>query len=502
MTHTPFTPLSAPPPFFTSDFTSTNSTDVVLTPNQLRWRPKQDERDVMSDYDRQRVARSSSLSAATETPKDNYFDFLDSLYTIGGSGSAETKTGYAIHLYSFRDNMMDTEIGERCVANADGDFLIVPQSQAIKVTTELGVLAVDVGEIVVVPRGFRFAVDKLEDIIKEGNDANCGHSNGNGNGNGNIRNNRNNYNNDSTNSDRGMARGYILEVFSGHFQLPDLGPIGANGLANPRDFLTPVARFEDRDLQASPFVDHPNGHENDGNDSLSSTGRSRGMFTVIHKFGGSFFVAHQQFSPFNVVGWHGNYVPFKYDLGRFCPMNSVQFDHPDPSIFTVLSVPSNTVGEAIADFVVFPPRWSVAHDTFRPPYYHRNYMNEFMGLIRGVYEAKLDEGGFVPGGCSMHSCMTPHGPDTSSFEQVMKSAASNPSTPALIGEGQALDPPEHLPGDTLAFMFEMTALPKITKWSLQGNGILDLDSNYYKCWVGLQKYFPGHSFNKKSKHTL
>ncbi|GCB63378.1 hypothetical protein scyTo_0009656 [Scyliorhinus torazame] len=206
------------------------------------------------------------------------------------------------------------------------------------------------------------------------------------------------------------SRGYVLEVFAGHFELPDLGPIGANGLANPRDFKVPVACYEDRQV--------PSG------------------FTVISKFQGKLFAAQQNFSPFNVVAWHGNYTPYKYNLQDFMVINTVSFDHADPSIFTVLTVKSTRPGVAVADFVIFPPRWGVADHTFRPPYYHRNCMSEFMGLIKGHYEAK--EEGFLPGGGSLHSIMTPHGPDAECFEKASKAKLE----------------PERVADGTMAFMFE------------------------------------------------
>ncbi|KAK2078603.1 hypothetical protein QBZ16_003443 [Prototheca wickerhamii] len=277
--------------------------------------------------------------------------------------SAATKDGYAIHWYTATKDMVDS-----CLTNADGELLIVPQQGGLLVLTEFGKLCVRPGEIVVVPRGARFSVQLLDEA----------------------------------------ARGYVLEVFSGFFKLPDLGPIGANGLANARDFEAPVAWYENRQCD----------------------------FTLLTKFEGRIFEATQDHSPFDVVAWHGNLAPYKYDLARFCPMNAVSFDHPDPSIFTVLTCPSATPGVAIADFVIFPPRWAVAEHTFRPPYFHRNVMSEFMGLIRGQYDAKAE--GFAPGGSSLHSCMSAHGPDVTSH----KAATAGPEEPA------------HLPRDTLAFMFE------------------------------------------------
>ncbi len=221
-----------------------------------------------------------------------------------------------------------------------------------------------------------------------------------------------------------------------------LGPIGANGLAAPRDFQTPVAWYEERACD----------------------------YTVFHKLEGQLFAAAQSFSPFNVVAWHGNYAPYKYDLSKFCPLNMVEVDHADPSVFTVLTCPSAIPGTALADFVVFPPRWTVAERSFRPPYYHRNTMSEFMGLIRGAYDAKAaDE--FQPGGASLHTCMTAHGPDTTTFEQ------------AIRPENEI---PQHLPRDTLAFMFETSAVPRLTRHAL---GAPNVDRDYYRCWIGLKSHF-------------
>lgn len=209
----------------------------------------------------------------------------------------------------------------------------------------------------------------------------------------------------------GPVRGYICELYQGHFQLPELGPIGSNGLANPRDFQCPVASFDDE----------PEPKE----------------YRLISKFNNSLFVATQDHTPFDVVAWHGNYYPFKYDLGRFNTIGTISFDHPDPSIFTVLTGPSAIPGTAIADFVIFPPRWLVAEDTFRPPYFHRNCMSEFMGLISGDYDAKVG-GGFQPGGASLHNVMSAHGPDETSFER----ASNAELKPQKVGE------------NSLAFMFE------------------------------------------------
>lgn len=323
-------------------------------------------------------------------------DFVAGLHTVCGAGDVRARNGLAIHVYLANCSMKNTAF-----YNSDGDFLIVPQQGPLDITTEFGRLYVKPNEICVIPQGIRFSV-ALE----------------------------------------GPSRGYILEVYDGHFRLPDLGPIGANGLANPRDFLTPTAHFEDRSV--------------DG-------------FRIVSKFQGALFVATQNHSPFDVVGWHGNYVPYKYDLARFMVINSVSFDHCDPSIFTVLTCPSNRPGTAIADFVVFPPRWSVQEHTFRPPYYHRNCMSEFMGLIFGRYEAK--EGGFLPGGASLHSMMTPHGPDHRCFE----------------GASNAELKPERIADGTQAFMFESSLSMAVTRWGEET--CQKLDARYYECWQALEKHF-------------
>ena len=180
----------------------------------------------------------------------------------------------------------------------------------------------------------------------------------------------------------GASRGYICESYGAPFRLPELGAIGANGLANARDFLAPVAAFEDLDADCR----------------------------IVAKFLGKLWVAEIDHSPLDVVAWHGNYAPYKYDLARFNCINTVSFDHPDPSIYTVLTSPSGV------DFAIFPPRWLVAEHTFRPPWFHRNLMNEFMGLIFGKYDAKAE--GFLPGGASLHNCMSGHGPDAETYERA------------------------------------------------------------------------------------
>jgi homogentisate 1,2-dioxygenase len=315
-------------------------------------------------------------------------DFVDGLTTIAGN------EGLAIHLYAANRSM-----DGRFFYDADGELLLVPERGGLVLATELGTLDVTPGEIAVLPRGLKFRVELLE----------------------------------------ADARGYICENFGQPFRLPDLGPIGANGLANPRDFLTPAASFEDVE----------------------------GDFQLIAKFDGRLWAARIDHSPLDVVAWHGNYAPYKYDLARFNAINTVSFDHPDPSIFTVLTAPSDTPGVASCDFVIFPPRWMVAERTFRPPYFHRNVMNEYMGLIYGVYDAKAE--GFVPGGGSLHNCMSGHGPDAQTFE----AASTAQLEPRFLG-------------DTLAFMFESRYLIRPTRFALE-TPLLQKD--YWRCWRGLAKHF-------------
>ncbi|XP_063150674.1 homogentisate 1,2-dioxygenase isoform X2 [Candoia aspera] len=327
-------------------------------------------------------------------------DFVTGLYTLCGAGEPKSRNGLAIHIFICNTSMIN-----RCFCNSDGDFLIVPQQGKLLITTEFGKLLAEPNEICVIQKGMRFSVEVF-----------------------------------------GETRGYILEIYGVHFELPDLGPIGANGLANPRDFLVPVAWYEDGQIAED--------------------------YTVISKYQGKLFEAKQNCSPFNVVAWHGNYTPYKYNLSNFMVINSVAFDHADPSIFTVLTAKSTCPGVAIADFVIFPPRWSVATNTFRPPYYHRNCMSEFMGLIKGTYEAK--ELGFLPGGATLHSMMIPHGPDAECFEK----ASTSKQEPERIAEG------------TMAFMFESSLSLAVTKWGLTTS----LDKNYYKCWEALKI-----NFNDKHK---
>ncbi|KAJ3016604.1 Homogentisate 1,2-dioxygenase [Thoreauomyces humboldtii] len=334
-------------------------------------------------------------------PTHGGIDFVHGMHTLCGGGSPSTRNGLAIHIYSANADMHSSAF-----YSSDGEYLIVPQQGRLDIQTELGRLMVEPNEIAVIPRGIRFAV-RLPD---------------------------------------GPSRGYVLEVFGHHFELPELGPIGANGLANARDFLYPTAYYEDKE---------------------------GGAYTIVNKYQGQLFHIEQGHSPFDVVAWHGNYAPYKYDLRKFCTVNAVSYDHLDPSIFTVLTAKSDTPGTALADFVIFPPRWIVAENTFRPPYYHRNCMSEFMGLISGGYDAKAE--GFWPGGASLHSAMTAHGPDRATFEKA--------STEELT--------PVKLRPDGLAFMFESSLMLSLTNWALDPafDGGKMVQKDYYKCWQGLHKYF-------------
>ncbi|KAL2760073.1 hypothetical protein ACRALDRAFT_1060002 [Sodiomyces alcalophilus JCM 7366] len=312
-------------------------------------------------------------------------DFVSGQRLVAGAGDPTLKQGIGIYVYAAGKDMED------CSAfySADGDLLIVPQEGTLDIRTELGYLLVRPMEICVIPRGVKYRVSLPS----------------------------------------GPARGYALELYQGHFNLPELGPIGTNGLANARDFQGPVAAFDE--------------------DFGPTAQEGTRTYTITVKFNNTYFQAHQSHTPFDVVAWHGNYYPVKYDLGRFNTIGTISYDHPDPSIFTVLTAPSGVPGTAIADFVIFPPRWLVAEGTFRPPYFHRNTMSEFMGLITGGYDAK--SAGFVPGGASLHNTMSGHGPDAASSEGARNAELQ----PAKVGAGSC------------AFMFESCAMVGVTDWGLR-----------------------------------
>jgi homogentisate 1,2-dioxygenase len=321
-------------------------------------------------------------------------DFIDGLFTIGGNGDIKTRAGIAIHLYAANRSMHD-----RYFVDSDGELLLVPELGAIILHTELGPMRVGPGEIAVVPRGIRFKVELTD----------------------------------------AFARGYVCENFGANFTLPERGPIGANGLANERDFLVPHAAFEERHHTVQ----------------------------VVNKFGGNLWAADYDHSPLDVVAWHGNYAPYKYDTANYMVIGTISHDHPDPSIFTVLTSQTDTPGLANCDFVIFAPRWLVGENTFRPPWFHRNIMSEYMGLVTGEYDAKAE--GFVPGGGSLHNTYASHGPDADTYAKA--------STAELT--------PQKLEG-TLAFMFESrwTILP--TRQAMEATF---RQGEYDAVWSGLTRNF-------------
>ena len=332
-----------------------HSPGIIPTPQQLRWDPLIEK-------------------------IDDEVDFLDGMRTLAGAGDSQLRDGLAIHIYTASWSMTDIKTS---MYNSDGDFLIVPQRKALKIRTEFGTLEVPPFFIAVIQRGIKFSVDFEEEV-----------------------------------SGQDPGFGYVCEIFKGHFELPELGPIGANGLANPEDFETPTASYDDED------------------------GVQWGIYNKFMGYG-------QDHSPYDVVGFSGNYVPYRYDLRKFNTMGSISYDHPDPSIFTVLTCPSDTPGTAVCDFVIFPPRWLVAEANFRPPYFHRNCASEFMGNIAGVYDGKT--GGFVPGGASFHNMNSAHGPDADTF----KKASTADLKPVKIGEG------------SMSFMFESAYQLVTTKYAAE-----------------------------------
>ena len=326
-----------------------------------------------------------------DAPKDlpEGTDFVDGMVTLLANRDPADLEGVAVHLYRASKSMQ-----RRVFADADGELLIIPQEGALGIVTELGVLDLEPGWVGLIPRGVKFRVEV-----------------------------------------DGEARGYVAENHGIPFRLPELGPIGANGLANARDFETPVARFEDKDEPTE----------------------------VIQKSLGSLWMMTLDHSPLDVVAWHGNYAPWRYDLAKFNTINTVSFDHPDPSIFTVLTSPSNVPGRSNADFVIFPPRWMVGEDTFRPPWFHRNVMSEAMGLIHGAYDAKAE--GFAPGGLSLHNLMSGHGPDVESWKKASDAELK----------------PHKIEG-TMAFMVETCWPYRPTRFALDR-----AQPDYDQAWAGFPK---------------
>ncbi|HZW59544.1 MAG TPA: homogentisate 1,2-dioxygenase [Woeseiaceae bacterium] len=323
-------------------------------------------------------------------------DFVSGLATIACNGDAGSQRGIAVHIFRANRSMES-----RYFYNADGELLLVPERGALRLHTEFGRMDLAPGHAGIIPRGVKFRVELAGS----------------------------------------EARGYVCENYGARLTLPERGPIGTDGLANSRDFETPVAAFEDREAHGE----------------------------LVAKFGGRLFAADIGHSPLDVVAWHGNLAPYRYDLRRFNTIGSISYDHPDPSIFTVLTSASETRGTANVDFVIFPPRWLVAEDTLRPPWFHRNVMSEYMGLVYGRYDAKA--GGFEPGGGSLHNCMTPHGPD----------AATVAAASAATLEPQKLD-------DTMAFMFESRYVMEPTAFAMQSEA---LQTDYTRCWQGIPKNFQG-----------
>ena len=327
---------------------------------------------------------------------DEPLTWISGMRTVTTAGDVNTQTGMAAHVYLVTASMVDEYF-----YSADGELLVVPQEGRLRFVTELGVIEVEPKEICILPRGLVYRVEVLD----------------------------------------GPCRGFVCENYGQKFDLPNRGPIGANCLANPRDFKTPVAAFEDREVES----------------------------TVTIKWCGVFHRSTIDHSPLDVVAWHGNYAPWKYDLRTYSPVGAILFDHPDPSIFTVLTAPSGVEGTANIDFVLFRERWMVAEHSFRPPWYHKNVMSELMGNIYGVYDAKPK--GFIPGGMSLHNCMLPHGPDRTAFE-----GASNAELKAV-----KLD-------ETMSFMFETRFPQHLTSWAAREAPLQD---DYADCWTSLEKKFDG-----------
>ncbi len=402
-----FNPQKAPYGLYTEQFSTTAFT-APRHLNRRTWMYRIRPSVAQGDYKPAPENRIRSAPVTEKTPPPNMLrwdalpipeeevDFIEGMATIAANGDVRGQTGIAIHMYLANKNM-----GQRFFYNADGEMLIVPQAGAILAKTELGLLHVEPGEILVIPRGIKFQIDLSDD----------------------------------------SARGYICENYGAPMVLPERGPVGANGYANDRDFLYPTAWFEDVE----------------------------GDFELLCKFAGHLYTAPLDHSPLDVVAWVGTSAPYKYDLSRFNVINTVSYDHPDPSIFTVLTSQSDTPGVANIDFAIFPPRWMVAENTFRPPWYHRNVMSEFMGLIHGVYDAK--EKGFEPGGASLHNCMSPHGPEADVFNKASETD---------------LKPVRYK--DTMAFMFESRFIFSPTTFALEHKA---LQSDYISCWSDLQKNFNG-----------
>eukprot|EP01013_Petalomonas_cantuscygni_P045371 TRINITY_DN9960_c0_g1_i1.p1 TRINITY_DN9960_c0_g1~~TRINITY_DN9960_c0_g1_i1.p1 ORF type:complete len:546 (+),score=102.56 TRINITY_DN9960_c0_g1_i1:42-1679(+) len=425
----------------------------VATPEQYRWRPH------------------------PLPPQEQPTNFLQGLVRYAGAGDPSMKAGVNVYVYAFNRNMTsNTPAGggssaavgaaaatspdrgdKRAFVNADGDMLVVPQQGALMVHTEHGRLRVDPQEVVVIPRNVAFSIDHAPGPSPPPPSmSSCSPSPAVG-GTGSAASATTTTGTKTSTSAESSSpagpwecRGYVAECYDGHFVLPERSVLGTSGLADERHFHVPTAHYVD--------------------DTAADDTATDGVgWRVVHKYLDSLHAREQQHCPFDVVGWHGNYYPFKYDLRRFCVINTVSFDHMDPSIFCVFSVMTNTPGMAALDFVIFPPRWGVQENTFRPPYFHRNVMAEFMGLITGSYEAK--KGTFVPGGASLHSVSAPHGPDLGCFKMA--------STEELV--------PQRVADGTMAFMFETGYLLKLTEWAAAAETV---DPKYHDCWQHTKAFDP------------
>ena len=317
---------------------------------------------------------------------DSPTDFVDGIYTLGGSGGAEVRRGFAVHLYVANRSMEN-----RSFYNADGEMLLVPQQGKLTLQTESGVLDVDPGMVAIIPRGLKFSVLLRED----------------------------------------HARGYIGEVFGRSFHLPERGPVGANGLADSRHFRAPVAYHENRLVPG---------------------------YSITAKFCGKLFGATQDYSPYDVVAWHGDYTPYVYELRHFSPVINGRMDHADPSIFSVLTAPLDEEGANNLDFVFFPPRWDVSEGTFRPPFFHRNAVTEINGIIRDPAGYKAP---FYSGGCFITPAMTAHGIRAGGVEGFLSMS------------DEAADRPHRFRDNSMWFQFE-TVLPfYLTSWAKKAGQRID-----------------------------
>ncbi|KAH9874017.1 hypothetical protein IAQ61_004645 [Plenodomus lingam] len=344
--------------------------------------------------------------------EEEKIDFANGLHTLAGSGDPNIREGLALYVY-----MINSSMERRAFCNADGDFLICAQLGTLDIVTEMGKIFLQPGEICVIQRGIRFCMNLAPDTK--------------------------------------VARGYITEVWGSMWELPDLGPLGGHGLANPRDFLYPVAAIDD-----NLHVD----------------------WQIVNKINGELVAIQQDHSPFDLVAWHGNVVPYKYDLTKFSSQNSTSIDHTDPSIFTVLTAKSRDPLTPLADFLWFGPRWDVATNTFRLPYFHRNSASEFLACLYGQGLGRSDD--FQPGGGSFEGGHTPHGGFHEGYQHGMR-----------IHESQ----PEKILTEQLTIMIESSRLFLWTEWARKGCGVIDEHGTNYKVWEALPDRF---SANKRAQELL